>query len=632
MAVEDIEADFLTFSYHDINKKVIGKLYKDPSTLNTKYLINHFQWLKQHGYTVISNNMVQQAKIGEIKLPGKSVLLTFDDGYNSFYHIVFPLLKQFNYPATFAIVTSWIGAPKDKVFYGNEIKYKADFMTWEQIKEISNSGLVEIASHSHDLHKGIIANPQNNTQPAATSRLFNGTYETDDDYYRRIHKDFKTSRDLLKHHTGVAPKILIWPYGSYSLVAWKIAKSLGYETSMTLGYGVNNINYGQQSEHIGRFLIDGNPSLIEFKAFFKKTTFNIPNRVMHVDLDYVYDSIPKQQNKNLSVLLERIKAMNINTVYLQAFADSDGDGNADALYFPNDYLPMKADLFNRTAWQLRTRTGVKVYAWMPVSSFILDQKSNNELGILSWQNGEIKLSENNYKRLSIFKPRVKEIILSIYASLAKHAKFAGILYHDDGLLTDFEDLNPEALAYYKQQGLKFNSTEDLITNKKISRQWAQMKTRALINFTHEITKQIQQYLPDIKTARNIYAQIIINPISEHWFAQNFKDFVNHYDTTAIMAMPYMEKSTNPNLWLAELADTVTASRLPKSKIIFELQSQDWRTAQVIPTSIISKQLQILQQHGIANYGYYPDDFINNQPDLKDIFPDMSLSAYPYKKR
>ncbi|WP_230369807.1 poly-beta-1,6-N-acetyl-D-glucosamine N-deacetylase PgaB [Paludibacterium denitrificans] len=70
---------------------------------------------------------------------------------------------------------------------------------------------------------------------------------------------------------------------------------------------------------------------------------------MHVDLDYIYDPSPARQEENLGKLLDRVKAMGPSVVYLQAFADPDGNGAADALYFPNRHLPMRADLFSRVA-------------------------------------------------------------------------------------------------------------------------------------------------------------------------------------------------------------------------------------------------------------------------------------------
>ena len=54
-----------------------------------------------------------------------------------------------------------------------------------------------------------------------------------------------------------------------------------------------------------------------------------------------------EQKANLDTLLDRIKALQISHVFLQAFADTDADGAAEALYFPSRHLPMRDDLFNR---------------------------------------------------------------------------------------------------------------------------------------------------------------------------------------------------------------------------------------------------------------------------------------------
>ena len=69
-------------------------------------------------------------------------------------------------------------------------------------------------------------------------------------------------------------------------------------------------------------------------------------RVMHVDLDYVYDPNPAQQTQNINRLIQRVYDMKISHVFLQAFADPQGDGRIRALYFPNRQLPVRADLFN----------------------------------------------------------------------------------------------------------------------------------------------------------------------------------------------------------------------------------------------------------------------------------------------
>jgi biofilm PGA synthesis lipoprotein PgaB len=585
--------------------------------------------LRENAYTVVSLDQVREAQKNNQKLPEKSVVLTFDDGFTSFYHTIYPLLRLYKYPATFAIVTNWIENENEVVTFGNKQRLSKDFLTWKQIKEMSDSGLIEIASHSHNLHKGVVANPQKNLQPATTSRIFSSNYESDEEYIQRVDHDMQKAHDLIEMHTGKAPKTLAWPYGSYSLETWNLAQAKGFETSLILGEGENTI---QKSEHINRFLIDENPSLDEFKQIFQFKTHKFPQRVLHVDLDYVYDKDPIQQENNIGLLLDRVKKMSVSTVYLQAYSDADGDGNADALYFENKHLPVKADLFNRVAWQLRTRSGVKVFAWLPVSAFVLPPELQNELSVMAWENGSVKVSSNDYKRLSIFNQQAKEIIFSIYDSFAKYNKVAGVLYHDDAFLTDFEDLSPLALAYYRNAGLEFTNAEQLIKDRSLADAWAQIKTNALIDFTNQLSDRIRQFRPDIKTARNIYALPITNTDSEKWFAQNFEKFILNYDYTAVMAMPYMEQQRKPLKWLKKLARSVTSKNLDMDKIVFELQSKDWRTNTAVSNRQLIKQMKLLKQEGIANFGYYPDDFIKNHPDIDKIMPYISLATFPYIKK
>ena len=79
-------------------------------------------------------------------------------------------------------MTDWIGNP-EPVAYGGELLDQSAFLSWAQLREMRASGLVEVASHSHDLHRGIEANPQGNLQPAAVARSYTGRgYESDAAY------------------------------------------------------------------------------------------------------------------------------------------------------------------------------------------------------------------------------------------------------------------------------------------------------------------------------------------------------------------------------------------------------------------------------------------------------------------
>lgn len=114
----------------------------------------------------------------------------------------------------------------------------------------------------------------------------------------------------------------------------------------TLESGLANAS---QLDSIPRVLIANNPSLKEFAQKIITVQEKSPQRIMHIDLDYVYDENRQQMDRNIDVLIQRVKDMQISTVYLQAFADPDGDGLVKEVWFPNRLLPMKADIFSRVA-------------------------------------------------------------------------------------------------------------------------------------------------------------------------------------------------------------------------------------------------------------------------------------------
>ena len=106
------ESNFLVLNYHDIidNKSAV----EDAVDLSQKHFEEQLQWLKTNNYQVISVQQVFDAAAGKFSLPKKAVVLTFDDGYQSFYTRVLPLLKKYRYPATVSLVGSWMDEGTDE--------------------------------------------------------------------------------------------------------------------------------------------------------------------------------------------------------------------------------------------------------------------------------------------------------------------------------------------------------------------------------------------------------------------------------------------------------------------------------------------------------------------------------------
>ena len=177
---------FSVLCYHDIPEKV-----SFPEDVSQHIFVKQLEYIKTHGYEVISPDDIRAARRGSKSLPPKSVLLTFDDAYLSFYDFVFPVLKLYKYPAVLSVVTSWIGKKPDYV------KNK-ELMSWKQIEEVAQSELVYIASHTHDLHKGVMANPAGNEEAATSALIYfpeEKRYEEEERFRARISNDL---RDLVK--------------------------------------------------------------------------------------------------------------------------------------------------------------------------------------------------------------------------------------------------------------------------------------------------------------------------------------------------------------------------------------------------------------------------------------------------
>lgn len=614
--------------YHDVQEDV--RVIPDPFAVDTAQLVSQFAWLKENGFHVISVEDVIAARNGKRALPDKAVLLTFDDGFRSVYTRVFPLLKLFNYPAVVALSGHWLDAPAGRAvdYEGKEVP-RSQFLSWEQIAEMAASGLVEIASHSYDLHRGIPANPQGNMFPAAVAYRFEtgSGYEDERAHAARVRADLARNSALIRSKTGRAPRVMVWPYGRDSGQAIEIARELGMAFAMNLDGGANEAA-GDMSR-IRRDMVTNNLALNDFIELVNKGPLPVPQRVVHVDLDYVYDADPGQQRANLDRLLDRIRALRVTTVYLQAFSDPDGNGQAESVYFPNRHLPMRADLFSHVAWQLSTRALVKVYAWMPVMAFELPSKNAVAKFAVQSSDPAAPASGNLYRRLTPFSAEVRDTVGEIYEDLARHARFDGLLFHDDATLDDFEDASPAARQTYADWGLPA-SIEAIRADPLLVERWTQRKTATLIAFTGELTQRVRRYQGSIKTARNLYARPVIEPQSQARFAQSLPDFLSAYDYTALMAMPLLEGVARPDVWFEALVRKVAAQPGGLAKTVFELQSVDWNTRKPVPAATLAAQLQRLQRLGAVNIGYYPDDFVADRPALAAIKPALSLQNFPRK--
>jgi peptidoglycan/xylan/chitin deacetylase (PgdA/CDA1 family) len=156
-------------------------------------------YLKNNGYHTITFAELVGAFNGEVSLPDKPVIITFDDGWDDIYNVAYPILRDHGMRATFFISTNWI-------------ENLAGVVSWAQLEEMSAGGM-EFGSHSF-------------THPYLTT--------ADPDWMKY---EIEESRSQLEEHTNKTVTAFAYPYGLYDDNVIAAVKEAGYLTACTIDPG-----------------------------------------------------------------------------------------------------------------------------------------------------------------------------------------------------------------------------------------------------------------------------------------------------------------------------------------------------------------------------------------------------------
>jgi peptidoglycan/xylan/chitin deacetylase (PgdA/CDA1 family) len=172
---------------------------KYPSTnIRLNNFLQHLKIIEENSITFINpKNFEYELKNNKSK---RKILLTIDDGFSSFYKNAWPILKQKKIPFILFVSTREVGA--------------FNYMTWEQIREISKEDFVEIGNHSHT-HEYLV-----------------------DESADLIRKDIEKSISIFKRELGKNSDFFSYPFGEYSVLFKDIIKSLNFKYAFGQHSGV----------------------------------------------------------------------------------------------------------------------------------------------------------------------------------------------------------------------------------------------------------------------------------------------------------------------------------------------------------------------------------------------------------
>jgi len=202
--------------------------------LSPETFSEQLHYLRDAGYYSVSLAAWQKAIATKQPLPGRAIILTFDDGYLDFFEHAYPALKQYEFSATVFLVADRVGQSNQwDTIYGEEVP----LMDWFQIRQLQAQG-VEFGSHT------------------ATHRHLTALS------IEEIVEECARSRTFLTQELGQPIQTIAYPYGDVDPVIQHLVGACGYTMGLSCRPGHSSLQDAPLL--LPRIEIEGSTSLQEF--------------------------------------------------------------------------------------------------------------------------------------------------------------------------------------------------------------------------------------------------------------------------------------------------------------------------------------------------------------------------------
>ncbi len=239
--------------YHHVTQK---DSRKGKYVVKDSELKDDLDYIKKSGYTCVTVNDLIDYINGKKNLPKKIIMITFDDGFESIYQIVWPLLKERSMKA----VISPIGSVTQEFSKNGDKNVNYAYMSWNELRELEESDEFEVQNHTYNMHK---------TDNGSRKGLSRMKGESQDAYSDALTEDLTKMQKLLQSKSNINANAIVFPYGLYSKSTMQIIKKLGFKCSMVCEERINKLTVGDEDclFNLGRF---NRPSGITSEKFFEK--------------------------------------------------------------------------------------------------------------------------------------------------------------------------------------------------------------------------------------------------------------------------------------------------------------------------------------------------------------------------
>lgn len=220
--------------YHNFDPVKLGSM-----TISIKKFEEQLNWLKNNGYTVIPlKELVSYLQGKAISLPPKPVVITDDDGRESVYKYMLPLVLKYKIPVTLFI-------------YPIIISHASYALTWEQLKELQKTGLFDIEGHTY-WHPNF-KQEKRHLSPS--------------EYQKLVHVQLVNSKSILEKKLGTNITLLAWPFGIYDTYLENEAEKAGYVMAFSIDARSANKSMNKMAQP--RYMMIEGQSMKTFEAIMK---------------------------------------------------------------------------------------------------------------------------------------------------------------------------------------------------------------------------------------------------------------------------------------------------------------------------------------------------------------------------
>jgi Predicted xylanase/chitin deacetylase len=171
--------------------------------VTTREIAEQFAEIKRRGFHVVSLDELYKHLTAGSALPARPLVITFDDTTEGIYRYAYPLLRRNRFPAILFIHTAYVG-----------VKTEKEHCTWSQLKEMQQSGLVSIQSHTH-------------THSADLKKLSDS----------QLHSELTKSRSLIEQQMGRPCYALAYTEGGHDARVRKAVVAAGYKIAIDESWG-----------------------------------------------------------------------------------------------------------------------------------------------------------------------------------------------------------------------------------------------------------------------------------------------------------------------------------------------------------------------------------------------------------